>query len=114
MFNILVVDDSKAIHAYMEQCFAETNHTLFHSYDGKEAIKRLNDLSQPKVDLMLLDWEMPVMSGLECYRALKGNGQELPTIMVTTKNKVEDIKLMLTAGVSDYIMKPFTGEIILE
>ena len=114
MLNILIVDDSKAIHAYMNDCFSETEHVLFHVFDGQEAIDRITNKELPSIDLMLLDWEMPNMSGLECFEALTSSGVKMPTIMVTTKNRIEDIKKMLGAGVNDYIMKPFTGEIILE
>jgi two-component system chemotaxis response regulator CheY len=112
MIHVLVVDDSKVVHTFVEDCLSGKDCKFDHAYNGEEAIKFLSD--QGKYDIVLLDWEMPVMNGLETMKSIKETGVEIPVVMVTTKNKHADIKQMLSEGVKEYVMKPFTKEILVE
>ncbi len=111
MISILSVDDSKAVHAYLRSCFDDKVYDLHHALSGKEAINLLkNNLT--KYQIILLDWEMPDLSGPETLVELKKLGVTVPIIMVTTRNKEQDIKAVLEKGASEFVMKPFTADII--
>ncbi len=110
--NILVTDDSKSVHGFIEAMFAETEHSLVHAFDGSEAISKVEQLSN--IDLILLDWEMPVLSGLEALKKLRQDGFDNPIVMVTSRNNVKNIAEALQFGATEYIMKPFTKDILFE
>jgi two-component system chemotaxis response regulator CheY len=82
--------------------------------DGKQALDQLNP-SQPP-DLALVDWNMPVMNGLEFVQAVRANHQydHVPLMMVTTETDMERVAAAIDAGANEYVMKPFTKEIILD
>jgi two-component system, chemotaxis family, chemotaxis protein CheY len=109
--NILVVDDSRAVHAFIENVFAGSRHALTHVYNGKEAFELIRQ-GQDRFDLVLLDWEMPVMNGLEALQAIRSCSAGLPIIMVTTKNDPESITEALVKGATEFVMKPFTKDIL--
>jgi two-component system chemotaxis response regulator CheY len=112
-FKILSVDDSKSIHAYLQQCLEPITEKIEHVYNGEEAIARLhNDLNA--FDLIILDWEMPLKDGPTTFKELKAMGLKTPVMMLSSKSRPEDIMQMLEAGVADYMMKPFTADIVLD
>lgn len=115
MKKILTVDDSRAIQVFLTACFKK--HPEFERHtamNGKEAIDKILGGDGINYDLVLLDWVMPDMNGPDVLQHLKKNNFENPIIMLTSKNKMEDIQLVLEYGASEYIMKPFTEEILLE
>ena len=111
MKNILVIDDSKAVHAYITTCFKPFQVTLTHVFNGQEALTKLKETTA--FDVILLDWEMPILNGPSTFDSMPCKGV-VPVVMMTTKNAPDDIALMLDKGVSEYILKPFTGDILLE
>jgi two-component system, chemotaxis family, chemotaxis protein CheY len=111
--KVLVVDDSRAVHAFMKAIFAGTGHDLTHVTDGSEAVKLFESNSTP-AELVLLDWEMPVMTGPETLEAIRKINKAIPIIMVTTKNDVSSITQAIAKGATEYVMKPFTKDILLE
>lgn len=113
MLKILVTDDSKSVHAFIKDCFASTNHSLQKAFDGKQALQALS-VPEIKFDLILLDWEMPIMNGPDTFEEIKKCGIRTPVVMMTTRNSMEDIKKMIDAGISEYLMKPFTKDIFFE
>ena len=113
MFKILMVDDSKSVHAFVRSLLRErADVALTSAMHGQEAIEKL--AAEDAFDLILLDWEMPVMNGPETLRHLVAMRQKAPVIMMTTKSAPTEIQAMLEAGASEYIMKPFTVDILLE
>jgi two-component system chemotaxis response regulator CheY len=82
--------------------------------DGKQALDKLNP-SQPP-DLALVDWNMPVMNGLEFVQAIRTQHEydHVPLMMVTTETDMERVVAAIDAGANEYVMKPFTKEIMLE
>ena len=82
--------------------------------DGREALAWLNQ--GHAVDLMLVDWNMPYMNGLELVQAVRGNGllQEVRIMMVTSENSLSTVAQALAAGANEYVMKPFTREVLQE
>lgn len=113
MFEILIIDDTRSVHAFLKSILAPfTDLVLTSASNGSEGLKCLE--SGKTYDLILLDWEMPVMDGPSTFTNLRAQGHKTPVIMMTTKNEPEDIAKMLNAGINEYMMKPFTLDIILE
>jgi two-component system chemotaxis response regulator CheY len=81
---------------------------------GGEALARLREIQAP--DVMLVDWNMPEMNGLELIRAVRSEQayRDIPIVMVTTETEVEQVVRALAAGASEYVMKPFTKDVILD
>jgi two-component system chemotaxis response regulator CheY len=112
--NILVVDDSDVIRSMIFKTLrlAEISlGTMFEAANGKEA---LDIIDSNWVDLVLADINMPIMDGVEMLRQLRANDQtlEMPVIVVTTEGSSERIAELEAAGVSAYVRKPFTPELI--
>jgi two-component system chemotaxis response regulator CheY len=82
--------------------------------DGKEALDKLN--SDSSINFVITDWNMPVMSGLELVKSIRGdeNLSKLAILMVTTRGVKEDIIEALQAKVNNYVVKPFTPQILKE
>ena len=112
--KVLCVDDTKAVHAFMKALFAGTGHDLVGVYDGQQAIDKLKADGFNNYELVLLDWEMPIKNGLETLKEIRTESSGLPVIMVTSKNDVNDINRLLEAGANEYVMKPFTKDILFE
>ena len=110
--RILVVDDTRAVHAFIKTLFMDTGHELDHCYSGDEAIEHLLPEKKADYGLILLDWEMPGRDGMETLKELRSAGVETPVVMVTTRNHIKDIKKALEDGASEYVLKPFTKEIL--
>jgi two-component system chemotaxis response regulator CheY len=81
--------------------------------NGREGLERVR---QYPVDLVLLDWNMPVMSGLELLQRIRSEpGVGSPCVMmVTSENALQEMQEALETGANEYVMKPFTPEIILD
>ena len=110
--KILLVDDSRAIHSLIDEMFDGSGIALQHAYNGQEAVEAL----KAKVfdaELVLLDWEMPVLSGIEALPVLRQLKAHLPIVMMTSKSAMSDIVEALEKGATDYIMKPFTKDILI-
>lgn len=112
--KLLVVDDSRAVHAFMDSVFEGTGHDLVHVHNGKEALSYLKHTSGKGLDLILLDWEMPEMDGIQTLEHVKADGYSCPVVMVTSKNQIAEIEQAIEKGASEYIMKPFTEDILFE
>ena len=111
--RILAIDDSKAVHAFIKVALNLPGVELVQAFDGAQGFETFQKLSSP-VDLILLDWEMPVQDGPTTLAALLAVGAKCPVVMMTTRNSPDDIALMLSRGASEYMLKPFTTDILLE
>ena len=111
MKSCLVVDDSKVVRMVARKILEGLNFKIDEAEDGKKAMEAC---SKQMPDAILLDWNMPVMSGIEFLRNLrKMDGGQLPVVVFcTTENDVSHITEALNAGANEYIMKPFDREII--
>ncbi len=109
--KILIVDDSKAINLMVSDMLHEAGHESLWAEDGQKAV---DIIAKEKVDLILLDWNMPVMNGPEFLEKVKSeNLTSAPIVMMTTENKPDYIMKALEMGASEYIMKPFTSDILI-
>jgi two-component system chemotaxis response regulator CheY len=112
-FKILCVDDSKSIHAFLQECLVPITETIEHVYNGQEAVDKLQG-NLNAFDIIILDWEMPIKDGPTTFKELKELGLKTPVFMLTSKNNPSDIMQMVEAGVTEYMMKPFTADIVIE
>lgn len=111
----LVVDDSKAIRVVLKKMLAEGGfQDLAEAAHGAEAMEVLEN--GPAPDVILVDWNMPEMNGLEMIRAVRANPElrRIPIVMVTTETEYSQVVKALAAGASEYVMKPFTKDIIMD
>lgn len=111
--KVLVVDDSKPITMMVSGYLGEAGHQALVAYNGQEAVDLLK--GGEKVDLILLDWNMPVMGGLDFLKLNQSESfTSAPIVMMTTESKMEIISQSISLGAREYIMKPFTADILLE
>jgi two-component system chemotaxis response regulator CheY len=111
--RILIADDSKAVHAFMKSLFAGTTHQLVHAQDGQDAFDQWQKTPNG-FDIILLDWEMPVLDGYGSLDKLMTAGCSTPIMMVTSKNDPSYITKAIERGAVEYVMKPFDRDILFE
>jgi two-component system, chemotaxis family, chemotaxis protein CheY len=111
MKHALVVDDSSFIRKIAKQILEGMNFEVSEAKDGAQALERCEERLP---ELILLDWNMPVMSGLEFLTKLRKTprGDEPQVVFCTTENTRDKILTALEAGATEYIMKPFDQDII--
>lgn len=109
--SCLIVDDSKVIRMVARKILQELGFLTVEAADGQEALDACV-VSMPEA--VLLDWNMPVKSGIEFLRDLrKMEGGDKPIVVFcTTENDIEHIQEAIESGANEYIMKPFDSEII--
>jgi two-component system chemotaxis response regulator CheY len=111
MKTYLVVDDSKVVRMVARKILEELGFEVAEAEDGQIAL----DMSMESMpDVVLLDWNMPVMSGIEYLRALRvtDEGKKPVVVFCTTENDMSHIQEGIAAGANEYIMKPFDSDII--
>jgi two-component system chemotaxis response regulator CheY len=108
----LVIDDSRAMRSILGHILRGLGFEVGEAKDGREGLERLR--GTPGVDLVLVDWNMPEMTGLEFVRAVRAEEQfnAVRLMMVTTETEIKQMTLALSAGANEYAMKPFTREVI--
>lgn len=109
--NCLVVDDSRVVRKAARRILERHGFEVREAEDGRKALDACRE-SLPR--LVMLDWNMPVMDGLEFLRAARAEfGPDEPLIMLcTTESEFDRIVTALAAGAQEYIMKPFDDEIV--
>lgn len=111
MLSCLIVDDSRIIRRVAKRILTEMAFDAAEASDGAEALETLSDT---RPDVILLDWNMPNMDGIEFLKALRGrDGKQPMVIFCTSNNEKSHIVKALEAGADDYIMKPFDREILI-
>ncbi len=111
MKTCLVVDDSRVIRKVARRILENLQFEVIEANDGLEA---LNSCKEKMPSAILLDWNMPVMDGITFLRQLRKEegGKQPVVVFCTTENDLAHITEALTEGASEYIMKPFDGEIL--
>lgn len=112
--RILVVDDFATMRKVIKNLLKQSGYNnIVEAEDGAEALKVLKSV---KVEFVISDWNMPNMNGLEFLEAVRADPEfsGLSFLMVTAEALQENVVLAVKAGVSDYIVKPFTAEILNE
>ena len=110
----LVIDDDQAILRMVSSILKGLGYEVSLASNGLEGLEQLSKLGAP--DVVLVDWNMPEMNGLEFVKAVRSNSvyADLPLIMVTTELEMPQLALTFDAGVNEYIMKPFDPIMIQE
>jgi len=109
MKTCLVVDDSKVIRKVARHILETLDFKVTEASDGRQALDACLELAP---DVVLLDWNMPVMSGMDFLRALPGSGvtRRPKVIFCTAENGMAHIRAAIEAGADEYVMKPFDRE----
>jgi DNA-binding response OmpR family regulator len=109
-YTILIAEDEEDISKFLYKGLTEENYQCICVNNGQDVIEQLG---KHKVDLILLDWMMPKLTGIEVCKALRKSGNKTPIIFLTAKDTVEDTIEGLKSGANDYIKKPFDFEELL-
>jgi two-component system, chemotaxis family, chemotaxis protein CheY len=113
--KFLVVDDSVTMRRIVLNSLKAIGHNdCVEANDGKEALVKL--ISDDTINFVITDWNMPEVSGLELVRSIRANPKiaAIPILMVTTRGSKEDIVEALQSKVNNYVVKPFTPQILRE
>jgi len=112
MKTCLIVDDSRIVRRVIRRIIEGIGFTIEEAEDGKQALDAVR--SKP-FDLILLDWNMPVMDGLEFLKHLRADTRitQPKVIFCTTENEFSKITAAMSAGADEYVMKPFDEPIVL-
>lgn len=109
--KILIVEDEKGITDFLKQGLEEEGYTIEVAFNG---VAGLHLATTTKYDLILLDWMLPKMSGLEICKAIRVDNKNVPILFLTAKDTIQETIEGLKAGANDYIKKPFSFEELLE
>lgn len=108
---VLVVEDEAALATMLRYNLEKQGFRVEEAGDGEEALTRIDEV---KPDLVLLDWMLPVKSGIEVCRQIRRTGpRDLPVIMVTARTEEQDMVRGLNTGADDYVTKPFSMDSLL-
>lgn len=111
--KVLIIDDSKVIFKMVGDIFKRRGHEAVWAENGAHAIEVINE--HKYFDYIFLDWNMPVMSGIEFLQENKEkNFTSAPIIMMTTENRMEKMQEALALGAVEYITKPFDEHILFD
>jgi two-component system chemotaxis response regulator CheY len=106
--KVLLVDDSGTMRTIQKRCLNKLGITdIVEAEDGRQA---LQFFSCNQFDVILSDWNMPNMDGLELLKEIRQRNTQIPVIMITTEAERSRVVTAIQAGVSDYLVKPFTPD----
>ena len=110
MSSDLIVEDEKGVRAFVARGLSEEGFSVNECADGAEALRRLQ---AGRFDLVVLDWMLPGLAGIDLVKQLREKGDPTPVLMLTAKDALEDRIAALNAGADDYLLKPFAFEELL-
>ncbi|HEY3347273.1 MAG TPA: chemotaxis response regulator CheY [Nitrospirota bacterium] len=112
--RILVVDDFSTMRRIVKNILKQIGfENLDEAEDGKQAFAKLK---AEKFDFLVSDWNMPNMTGIELLQAVRADAQlkNLPVLLVTAETEKEKVLEAVQSGVNNYVVKPFTAEVLME
>lgn len=109
--NILIIEDEPGIYNFLKEGLEEEGYAITIASDGISGVEKF---CQAKSDLVLLDWMLPGMQGIDVCKEIRRNDKEIPILFLTAKDTVKETIEGLRAGANDYIKKPFSFEELLE
>ncbi|MRR57505.1 MAG: response regulator [Deltaproteobacteria bacterium] len=110
MANVLIVDDSSTMRKIISRSLRQAGLAVDDIYEAGDGIEGLSVLGSKSVDLVLSDINMPNMDGLEFIKQVRGNGNNVPIVMITTEGGEDIINEAISSGASSSIKKPFTPD----
>ena len=105
--EVLIVEDEERIANTLKKNFIKDGHRAFIVLNGEDALKAIQNM---QYDIILLDWRLPKLTGLEICKQLRISGNNTPIILLTALNDIKNKVDALEAGADDYITKPFSFE----
>ena len=114
MKTALIVDDSSTVRMMMTSIVKKLGFETLQANDGVQALSVFE--KNPHISVAFVDWNMPNMSGIEVVKHLRANHgpDQVRIIMVTTETEMSRVVAALDAGIDEYVMKPFTADVIKE
>ena len=115
LMRILVVDDNSTMRRIIKNTLGRIGHKdLLEAEDGQVAWNIMGE--NEDIDILITDWNMPVMNGLELVKKVRSKEKyaNLPIIMITTEDDRTEVSAALKAGVNNYIVNPFTPQVLQE
>ena len=114
--KILIVDDSSTMRRIIGNVVMQLGFTRDNFEEAEDGVKAWKLLSEAHYDVILTDWNMPNMNGLELVKKVRSEGthQKTPIIMITTEGGKSEVITALKAGVNNYIVKPFNAKVLKE
>jgi len=115
MAKALVVDDSRAVRMILSKTLKGLGFEVREAANGREALEVI-EVEKNGLKLVLADWNMPEVNGLEMLKRLRQKPElaSVAVVMVTTETELDQMSAALSAGANEYVMKPFTKEILME
>lgn len=115
MEKALVVDDSRAVRMLLTRTLKQLGYEVQEATNGREALE-IVEAGNSGIKLVLADWNMPEMNGLDLLKKLRQNPalSSVAVVMVTTETEIQHIAEAMEAGANEYVMKPFTRDILVE
>ena len=113
--KVLLVDDSSTMRRIQKNQLSELGVTdIVEAENGKEALDKIS--ANMPIDFVLLDWNMPIMNGLECLQAIRSDAtlKDLKIVMCTSESEKSRVLEALKAGANNYIVKPFDATALKE
>lgn len=112
--HALIVDDSRAMRRILRSIVEPLGFEITEAGNGIEGLQQL--VERPNTELALVDWNMPEMNGLDFVKAVRANPiyERIKLVMVTTETEPAKMARALMAGVDEFVMKPFTKDILLD
>jgi two-component system chemotaxis response regulator CheY len=109
----LVIDDSRAVRMLIGKILRDLGFHVSEAGNGREGLEKLR--GNPEIRLVLVDWNMPIMDGLEFIEEVRRHRGWDPVriMMVTTETESERVERAISAGANEYVMKPFTPEVLV-
>jgi two-component system chemotaxis response regulator CheY len=114
IMRVLVVDDSRAMRMILKSVLAELKYEITEAGNGREALEKV--AASGPFGLALVDWNMPEMNGYEFVQNVRRDhaNDAMKILMVTTEVEMSQVAKALEAGANEYLMKPFTRDILKE
>lgn len=112
--KILIVDDFATMRRILKNILKQIGFTNISEAD--DGITALEAMSKTQFDLVISDWNMPKMTGLDLLKTIRSRSEfkEIPVLMVTAEAQKQNVIEAVKAGVSNYVVKPFTADAIIE
>ncbi|MFT4729625.1 MAG: two-component system chemotaxis response regulator CheY [Granulosicoccus sp.] len=112
--HALIIDDSRAMRAILKRILNKLDYKISEAENGLVALERLAE--NDDISICLVDWNMPEMNGYEFVKAVRAdkNNKDIWLMMVTTETEMSRVVKAMTAGANEYVMKPFTDDVIID
>lgn len=110
--KLIVADDSRLIRGIIEKTATAIGFEVLQAANGEDALNHLEAAGGKEINLVLLDWNMPMMNGIDVLKNMRADDRfkEIPVLMVSTESEDDKIKEAIDAGAHGYLTKPFNAE----